>query len=415
MQAPKCYAQCHEKQPRGSIPKQRIELTAAFVRTVKADVRTRTYGDGRGGFGLTLIVQPNGVKRWYQRLRIKGRPTNIGLGGYPLVTLAEARTLALENARIARADQDPRQTRHRDIPTVAETMEAVIRRDAPTWRDSARTTREWRNGLATHAAAVMDLRVDAVTSADCIGVLRDLWHSKRETAKKTKHRLSAIFKLAVAEGHRPDNPIDVATAALPNRRGDAQRSRRQPALPYADVAKALAIVHATDAWAGTKLAFSFLVLTAARSGEVRGALWSEIDAATETWVVPGTRMKAGMEHRVPLSSSAVAVLADAREIADHTGLVFPSVTGKPMSDSTLSKLLKENNVGAVPHGFRSSFRDWAAEHTSFHRDVVEAALAHQVANKVEAAYFRTDLLEKRRELMQQWADYLSADSATERS
>ena len=390
------------------MPKRRIELSAAFVRTVKADSRTRTYGDGRGGYGLTLVVQPNGVKRWYQRLRIKGRPTNIGLGGYPLVTLAEARTVALENARIARAGDDPRQTRQRDMPTVAEVMEAVFQRDGPTWRNRARTTREWRNGLTRHAQAVMDLRVDAVTTADCIGVLRDLWHSKRETARKTKHRLSTIFKLAVAEGHRPDNPIDVASAALPNRRGDAQRSRSQAALPHAGVAKALATVHGTDAWAGTKLAFRFLVLTAARSGEVRGALWSEIDTDQKLWVIPATRMKAGTEHRVPLSSSAMAVLAEAAGIADHTGLVFPSVTGKPMSDSTLSKLLKENNVGAVPHGFRSSFRDWAAERTSFHREVLEAALAHQVANKVEAAYFRSDLLEKRRELMQQWADYLSS-------
>ena len=316
--------------------------------------------------------------------------------------------VALENARIARADQDPRQTRQRDMPTVSDVMEAVFQRDGPTWRNRARTTREWRNGLARHAAAVKDLRVDAVTTADCIGVPRDLWHNKRETARKTKHRLSAIFNLAVTEGHRPDNPIDVASAALPNRRGDAQRTRNQPALPYAEVGNALAIVRDTDAWTGTKLAFRFLVLTAARSGEVRAALWSDVDVAKELWTVPRTRMKAGTEHRVPLSSAATAVLAEARAIADHTGLLFPSVTGKPMSDSTLSKLLKQNNVGAVPHGFRSSFRDWAAERTSSPREVVEAALARQVANKVEAAYFRSDLLEKRRELMQQWADYLAA-------
>ncbi|MCY4012737.1 MAG: site-specific integrase, partial [Gammaproteobacteria bacterium] len=132
----------------------------------------------------------------------------------------------------------------------------------------------------------------------------------------------------------------------------------------------------------------------------------EIDLAHDVWIIPDTRMKAGAEHRVPLSSTAMAVLTEARQIADHTGLLFPSVTGKAMSDATLSKLLKENHVGAVPHGFRSSFRDWAAEKTGYHRDVIEAALAHQVANKVEAAYFRTDLLEKRRELMQEWADYL---------
>ena len=406
MQTSKCYVGCHAKTASGWIPKLGIELTAAFVRTVKPDSRTRTYGDGRGGFGLTLVVQPNGFKRWYQRIRIKGRPTNIGLGGYPLVTLAEARALALENARTAHAGDDPRKTRQRDIPTVADTMESVIARDSPTWRDAARTTREWRNGLHRHAARIMTLRVDAVTSADCIAVLSEMWHTKRETAVKIKHRLSAIFKLAIAEGYRTDNPLDAASAALPNRRGDAQRSRRQAALPHQEVANALAIVRHTLAWTGTKLAFRFLVLTAARSGEVRGATWDEIDLAHDVWIVPDTRMKAGSEHRVPLSSAAMGVLTEARQIADHTGLLFPSVTGKTMSDATLSKLLKENHVGAVPHGFRSSFRDWAAEKTGYHRDVIEAALAHQVANKVEAAYLRTDLLEKRRELMQDWADYL---------
>lgn len=384
----------------------RIELTAAFVRTVKPDSRTRTYGDGRGGYGLTLVVQSNGFKRWYQRLRIKGRPTNLGLGSYPLVTLAEARTQALENARMARAGDDPRRMRQRDVPTVADTMESVIERDAPTWRDADRTTREWRNGLARHAAPIMQLRVDAVTSADCIAVLREMWQTKRETAVKIKHRLSAIFKLAIAEGYRTDNPLDAASAALPNRRGDAQRPRRQAALPHQLVSNALAIVAGTDAWTGTKLAFRFLVLTAARSGEVRGATWNEVDLAHDVWILPPTRMKAGSQHRVPLSSAAMTVLREARQIADHTGLLFPSVTGKPMSDATLSKLLKENSVGAVPHGFRSSFRDWAAEKTGYHRDVIESALAHQVANKVEAAYLRTDLLEKRRELMQEWADYL---------
>lgn len=144
----------------------------------------------------------------------------------------------------------------------------------------------------------------------------------------------------------------------------------------------------------------------ARSGEVRGATWDEIDLDDAIWTVPGNRMKAGIEHRVPLSTPALAVLAEAREIRDSSRLLFPSITGRPMSDSTLSKLLRVRGIAGVPHGFRSSFRDWAAEHTSFAREVMEAALAHQVANKVEAAYFRSDLLDKRRELMQEWAAYL---------
>ena len=172
-------------------------------------------------------------------------------------------------------------------------MESVIERDSPTWRDAARTTREWRNGLNRHAARIMTLRVDAVTSADCIAVLREMWHTKRQTTVKIKHRLSAIFKLAIAEGYRTDNRLDVASAALPNRCGDVQRSRRQAALPHQEVAHALAIVNHTNAWTGPKLAFRFLVLTAARRGEVRGATWAEIDLAHEVWIVPDTRMKAG--------------------------------------------------------------------------------------------------------------------------
>ena len=380
-------------------------LTAAFVRTVTPTDATRHYGDGRGGFGLTLRVHPNGVKHWCQRLRIGGKPTNVGLGSYPLVTLAEARAAALANARNVRSGRDPRMAR-KQIPTLAQTLEAVITRDAPTWRNAKRTSREWRNGLNRHAGAIMSLRINAVTSADCIDVLAPLWHHKRETARKVKHRLSAIFKLAMAQGHRADNPLDIASAALPNRRGDAQRSQRQAALPYQQVADALATIERGKAWLGTKLAFRFLVFTAARSGEVRGALWDEVDVDSAIWTIPPNRMKAGEEHRVPLSDAALAVLAETHEISDSSQLLFPSLSGKLMSDSTLSKLLRVRGIAGVPHGFRSSFRDWAAEQTSFPREVMEAALAHQVANKVEAAYFRSDLLEKRRQLMQQWADYL---------
>ena len=167
----------------------------------------------------------------------------------------------------------------------------------------------------------------------------------------------------------------------------------------------MSIVAGTNACVGTKLAFRFLVLTAARNGEVRGATWAEIDTDHALWTIPPTRMKAGDEHRVPLSNAALAVL-EAQDIADDSGLLFPSVRGKLMSDVTLSKLLRENGVPAVPHGFRSSFRDWAAEKTAFPRAVMEAALAHRVADEVEAAYFRTDLLEKRRELMEQWANFI---------
>ena len=395
---------------------QNGRLTAAFVNTVKPAPGVKTFGDGRGGHGLTLTVRSSGVKYWYQHLYINRRSVNLGLGGYPDVSLADARRKALANARLVRSGRDPRREQ-RSTPTVSETLDAVIARDAATWRDPERTAREWRAALHTHAAALLDQAVDEVTSADCIDTLSALWHSKRETALRLRHRLTTVFKLALAQGHRTDNPVDAAKAALPNRRGDAQRKGRHPALPYQEVARALASVDRTDIWTGTKLAFRFLVLTATRSGEVRGANRPELDIDARLWIIPGDRMKAGIEHRVPLSNQAMAVLASADGLHGPGGLLFPTVTGKAMTDNAISKVLREERIVAVPHGFRSSFRDWVAEQTACPTAVVEAALAHRVTNKVEAAYFRSDLLEKRRQLMQQWADYLAqpTPSASERT
>ena len=381
-------------------------LTDRFVQRVRPDAVFRNYTDGRGAHGLSLRVQPNGFRHWYQHIRIDGRYTNLGLGGYPIVTLEEARAAAAANARLVAEGGDPRAT-ERGAPTVARMLDALIARDSATWRNAERTARDWRNSLANHAPAILRRRVNAVTSRHCINALTPLWNTKRETARKVKHRLSAVFKLAVAEGHREDNPVDAADAALPKRRGTAQRAGNHRALPHGEVADALAAVAATDAWTGTRLAFRFLVLTAARNGEVRGATWDEMDVDAALWTIPATRMKAAVEHRVPLSDAALAVLDEAHMIADPSGLVFPSVTGRAMSDSTLSKLLRENGVAAVPHGFRSSFRDWAAECTPFAREVMEAALAHRIPDAVEAAYFRSDLLERRRELMERWAAYIA--------
>ena len=381
-------------------------LTDRFVRRVRPDPVVRHYTDGRGAHGLSLRVQPNGFRHWYQHIKIDGRYTNLGLGGYPIVTLEEARAAAAANARLVAEGGDPRNTK-RSAPTVAQILDALIARGSATWRNAERTARDWRNSLTKHAPAILRRRVDAVSSRHCISALTPLWNTKRETARKVKQRLSAVFKLAVAEGHREDNPIDAVDAALPKRRGAAQRAGNHRALPHGDVADALAAIAATDAWVGTRLAFRFLVLTAARNGEVRGATWDEMDVDGALWTVPATRMKAAVEHRVPLSNAALAVLNEARDIADPSGLVFPSVTGRPISIGTLGKLLRENGVAAVPHGFRSSFRDWAAECTPFAREVMEAALAHQTTDAVEAAYLRSDLLERRRELMDRWAKYIT--------
>ena len=190
-----------------------------------------------------------------------------------------------------------------------------------------------------------------------------------------------------------------------------QPTQHSPALPHNEVTGALATVRASGVWVGTKLAFEFLVLTAARSGEVREARWEEIDLESGTWRVPGERMKSGQPHRVPLSRRALAVLVEARGITDGHGLVFPAVNGMALSAMTMTKLVRELGIEAVPHGFRSSFRDWAAEETDHPHDMIEAALAHVIRNKVEAAYRRTDLFERRHRLMDDWAAYLAGRRA----
>ncbi|MCY4121138.1 MAG: site-specific integrase [Acidobacteria bacterium] len=209
---------------------------------------------------------------------------------------------------------------------------------------------------------------------------------------------------AVAMEYRPDNPCERVAATLGRQRRVVRHMR---ALPHAEVAEAVATVRASGATTAAKLAFEFLVLTAARSGEVRLARWDEIDLDAEVWTVPAERMKANREHRVPLSSRAAEILRTAFTVRNGNKLVFPSPCGKPLSDMTLSKLLKEQGVQAVPHGFRSSFRDWAAEETNHPREVVEAALAHRVTDQVEAAYARSTLFERRRRLMADWGAYLA--------
>ena len=238
----------------------------------------------------------------------------------------------------------------------------------------------------------------------CSGVLAPIWHEKPETARRVRQRIGAVMQWAVAMEYRAENPCDRVAATL-GRQRDVVRHMR--ALPHAEVASAVATVRASRATTAAKLAFECLVLTAARSGEVRLARWKEIDLEADVWTVPAERMKANREHRVPLSTRAAAILEAARALGNGSDLVFPSPRAKPLSDMTLSKLLKEQGIQAVPHGFRSSFRDWASEETNYPREVVEAALAHQVKDKVEAAYARSTLFERRRRLMGHWAAYLT--------
>ena len=322
------------------------------------------------------------------------------------MTLARARRLALDNRREIAEGRDPR-NRTGGIPTFDAAAETVIALHAETWKDSGKSAAQWRASLRDYAMPRLGrMSVASITSADVLAVLMPIWNTKRETARRVRQRIGAVMKWAIAEGHRNDNPAGEAIgAALPKNGGHRLHQR---ALPHDRVASALETVRASQAYILTRLAFEFLVLTATRSGEVRGARWNEVDLEARTWTIPAARMKTMRGHRVPLSARALEVLHDARLYADDSELVFPSVTGRALSDSTLSKLVRELGIQAVPHGFRSSFRQWAAERTNFAREVCEEALAHVNPNRVEAAYQRSDLFDRRRELMDQWARYVTA-------
>ena len=380
-------------------------LTARFVATATKPGR---YREGPGGHGLGLLVTPTGARCWFQRISIRGKVCELGLGGYPLVTLAEARNKAFENRKLARAGGDPLALKRRaDVPTFAEAAGRVHAIHLPSWRN-ARHAASWLTCLREYAfPRIGDRPVSDVTAQDVMAVLLPIWHSRAETARRVRQRIGTVMKWAIAEGFRTDNPAGEAIgAALPRNNGNGG-PRHHRALPYGEVAGALATVRASGAGMSTRLAFEFLVLTAARSGEVRLATWDEIDMDAATWTVPGERMKAGRDHRVPLSDRALAILDEARVLRDATNLAFPGTRRGPLSDMTLSKLLRDLGIDAVPHGFRSSFRDWAGECTNFPREVCEAALAHVNPNKVEAAYARSDLFAKRRELMEWWARFLN--------
>ena len=329
-------------------------LSATFVRTVKTPGR---YGDGRGGLGLSLLVRTAArghvTKCWTQSVRIDRRPTSIGLGRYPVVTLALARQRALENAQAIAERRDPRRRAARQVPTFAEACETVIAIHAGSWKPGGRNEENWRSTTRDYVfPKLANMPVDAVTGTDVMAVLLPIWTTKTETAGRVRRRIGAVMKWAVAQGYRTDNPAgDAISAALPN--NNAKITHRQ-ALPHAQVGAAVAKVRRSGAYRGAVLSFELLVLTAARSAEVRGATWDRLQG-----------------HH-------------------------------PMG-----RMMKALEIGAVPHGFRSSFRDWVAECTETPREVCELALAHVNSDRVEAAYRRSDLFERRRALMQQWANYVA--------
>ena len=380
-------------------------LSARFVATVQQPGR---YGDGRGSGGLSLLVKHTArghlAKSWAQRISVDGRQRNLGLGSWPHVSLAEAREKCALNLA-ARRRGELVTGRKRTVPTFEEAVETVIAVHRAGWKDGSKSEKDWRATLRDYAMPKLGGRpVDRINTADVMAVLLPIWNDKRVTARRVRHRIGAVMRWAVAQGYREDNPAGEAIgAALPK---NAFRPRHLPALPYGQVAGAMEQVRGSGAHPATVLAFEFLVLTACRSGEVRGARWEEMDVDGREWRIPAERMKTGREHRVPLSTGALAVLREARALANGSGLAFPSARGRPLSEPAIAKMVRDLGIAAVPHGFRSSFRDWAAECSDAPREVCELALAHVNTNRIEAAYRRTDLFERRRTLMEQWAAFL---------
>ena len=370
-----------------------MRLTAAQVKSI---TKPGKYHDRDG---LILRVAPGGSKQWVWRGTIRGKRRELGLGSVRFTTLAEAREIAFDYLRIARRGGDPTARRTSGAPTLAEAAEAVIEARQGGWKDGGRTAGIWRSSLERFAyPAIGTTPVDEITTADLVRVLQPIWHDKHATAKKVATRLGVVLRWAVAEGWRTDDPSQALSAALPR---NGKTAEHLPSLPYTELGPALARLAASKrAWTPTVACLRFVAATACRSGEARLARWDEITG--DVWTIPGERTKTGKAHIVPLSSMALDALETARDYADTSGLVFPSPTGRALSDGTMSKLTRPERF--APHGCRASFRSWAAE-SGIAREVAEMCLGH-VAGAVERAYQRSDLLAARRDALERWATAL---------
>ena len=376
---------------------------------------------GRDGFwaiggvsGLYLQIRGDSCS-WVLRVTIGNRRRDVGLGGYPDVPLAQARDKArgirakIEQGIDPIAERKASRTALVGALTFDEAAKRLIAAKSPEWANAKHAT-QWKATLDTYASPIIGkMPVDKIELRHIVDVLTPIWHTKTETASRVRSRMEAVLSWATATGERSgDNParwrgnLDAGILAAPNK---IRKVKHHTALPIDALPGFVVDLRQCEGIAARALEFA--ILTAARSGEVRGAVWDEIDLDAKTWTIPGERMKAGRAHSVPLSPRAIALLKALPRIAG-TELVFASPTGKLLSDMTLSAVMRRMEVDAVPHGFRSTFRDWASERTNYPRDVAEMALAHTIGDKVEAAYRRGDLMTKRTKMMADWAKFIEA-------
>lgn len=391
-------------------------------------VAVKNAGPGRhvDGGGLQLLVKPTGARSWVFRFMIAGKAREIGLGpaaGPDSTSLADARDLAAALRLKVKAGIDPLAERDRAAAEALAAAQAArvagvtfreaaaihIKANRDGWRN-AKHVQQWENTLSTYAYPVLgDLPVAEVDTPHVIQVLEPIWRNKPETASRVRQRVEAVLDAAKARGFRKgENPArwrGHLDQVLPK---PSKLSRgHHTAMPYTELPAFLADLRKREAVAA--LALQFTILTAARTGEVTGAKWDEVDLTAAVWTVPADRMKAGKEHRVPLSPRAVEILEDARLLSGEH--IFTGPQGGKLSGMAMAMLLRRMGVDVTVHGFRSAFRDWAAECTGYAHEVAEMALAHTIGNAVERAYRRSDLFEKRRRLMVDWAGYCASDGA----
>lgn len=404
------------------MPKKAKELSAAEVRRLAHPGRGGNHNFAVGGVdGLNLQVTPSGARSWILRATMKGKRHQIGLGPFPDVTLAQARDRARAVKEQIWQGIDPLAEKRR--MTFAQAMEKTLDARTAEFRNE-KHKKQWRSTLDRYAVPVLgDMPVADIDVNDVLRALEPIWTDKTETASRLRGRIEAVIAWAAVSGHRTgDNParwrgnLD-AVLAKP---GKVAKVKHYPAVSLTDAADWFADVRSRDGMATRAL--EFLALTAARSGEVRGATWEEIDLDAGLWIVPAERMKAGREHRVPLTAEAVALLS-ALPRMQGSPFVFPAARGGQLSDMALSACMRRINEArgggyldarsgrpAVPHGLRSTFRDWATERTDYERDLAETGLAHNVGSAVERAYRRSDMIEKRRAMMAAWARFLTGET-----
>jgi integrase len=392
------------------MPKKAPELGALQVSRL---LKPGAHAVG-GVAGLQLKINNDGARSWVLRAMVAGKRRDMGLGGFPDVTLAEAKQRAREARALIYAGADPIQARRDARSAIAaatakaktfdQCSAAYIKAKSSEW-GNAKHRYQWETTLESFASPVIGgTLVNEISVSNVLAVLEPIWTTKTETASRLRGRIETVLDWATARGYRTgENParwrghLDQLLA----RPKKINKIQHLEALPIDSVAAFLVDLHLVQG--ASARALEFTVLTAGRSGEVRGARWPEIDLEARVWTVPAERMKAKKEHRVPLSAQSIALLNGLTK-SETTDLLFPGRKGE-LSQMSMIAVMRRMGLTAVPHGFRSTFRDWAAERTDYPRDLAEMALAHAIESAVEAAYRRGDMLAKRAVMMQEWADF----------